>query len=204
MGIFEELTRDTDDPDAIEGLRGKIEAWIRPGFYERAEVVDYATDYRDDDELPVTDEQLEQLVGELWQARLAEQESWPERTDADRLAAAFDELDTAGVIARMNFTCCQTCGTAEIADERPADRLSSGYVFFHQQDAETLVDDPAHLFLAYGPFEPERDRFADQVVEVGRQVVAVLESHSLPVTWNGTAGARIQIGPITWLRRLPA
>jgi hypothetical protein len=203
VGIYEELMREAGDPDAIEGLRGQIETWIRPGFNERAEVVSYATEYRDDDELPVSDEQLEQLVGESWQARLGEQEAWPEHTDADKLAAAFDELDAAGVIARMNFTCCQTCGTAEIADERPVDRPSSGYVFFHQQDGETLADEPAHLFLAYGPLDPEPDRFADQVVEVGHRVVAALRAQSLPVTWDGSAGQRIQVGPLTWLRRLP-
>jgi hypothetical protein len=202
VGIFEELMRDSADPDAVEQLRDQIVAWIVPGFSERAEVVEYATEYRDN-ELPVTDKQVEQLVDELWRARLAEQQTWPERTDADKLEAAFAELDAAGVIARMNFTCCQTCGMAEIVDERPPDRPSSGYVFFHQQDAENLTDHPAHLHLAYGPFDPDRGMFDAQVAEVGQQVVAALHAQSLPVTWDGSTNKRIQVGPLAWLRRLP-
>lgn len=199
---FEELLSEAEEPEPLEGLREQILALIKPGFYERVDVVESAIELGEDD-LELSDQQIERLVDELWHARLAEQASWPDRTDADRVADALAALDATGVVARMNFTCCQTCGTAEIRDERPRDRPTSGYVFFHQQDAERLADEPAYLFLGFGPLEPERDRFAEQTVEVGHRVTDALRAQSLPVVWVGTSGQRIQVGPITWLRRLP-
>ncbi|WP_432888615.1 DUF6891 domain-containing protein [Kribbella sp. CA-245084] len=201
MGIYDELLKVTDDPEGLEGARGQIQAWILPGFMDRAEVIRAATEYLEEDLL--TDQQIEQLVDELWHARLAEQQHWPARTDADNLGAAFAELEAAGVVARMNFTCCQTCGSTEIFDERPADRPSTGYVFFHSQDAERLADDAADLFLAYGAFDVPEAEWPDRVTAVGHQIADVLRAHALPVTWNGSSNQRIQVGPLTWQRRLP-
>ncbi|MEV6282435.1 hypothetical protein [Kribbella sp. NPDC051770] len=192
-----------DGQQAVEDLREQVELWVRPGFLTRAEVLEYAREFRDDDEMPVDDQQLEALVDDVWNGRLADEASWPAHTDADRVAAAFAELDANGVVARMNFTCCQTCGVTEIDDERPTDRPSSGYVFFHQQDAERLADDPAHLFLAYGTLDPEKGRVAEQDQAVGEQIRATLLAHHLPVEWDGSSTQRIAVGPLNWQRRLP-
>ncbi|MFD7154809.1 DUF6891 domain-containing protein [Kribbella sp. NPDC059898] len=202
MGIYDDLLKATGDPESLEGAREQIRAWIVPGFMSRAEVIEAATEYVEDEEL-LTGRQVEQLVDELWRARLAEQEDWPERTDADSVAAAFAELDAAGVVARMNFTCCQTCGSTEIHDERPSDRPSVGYVFFHSQDAERLAEDAAHLLLAYGAFDAPEPEWNDRVTAVGHQVAGVLQAHALPVTWSGSSEQRVQVGPLSWRRRLP-
>jgi uncharacterized protein DUF6891 len=207
VGIFDKLSRRTPapepDPVALEELRDQVVLWVLPGFNTRSDVLEQAREFRDDDEMPVTDRQVEQLVEEVWQARLAEQQTWTSPTDADKVAAAFAELDAAGVVARMNFTCCQTCGVAEIDDERPTDRPSSGYVFFHQQDSERLTDDGAHLFLAYGTLDPIRGQVAEQDTEIGRQIEQALRAQDLPVSWNGSSGQRISVGPLSWQRRLP-
>ncbi|GAA1107213.1 hypothetical protein GCM10009630_00110 [Kribbella jejuensis] len=202
MGIYEDLLKATGDPDGLGGIRERILAWMLPGFMDRAEVIEAATEYVEGREL-LTGPQVEQLVDELWRQRLDEQKDWPERTDADKVAAAFAELDAAGIVARMNFTCCQTCGSTEIDDERPADRPSTGYVFFHSQDGERLADNPAHLFLAYGAFDIPEPEWLDGVTAIGNQVAAVLRAHDLPVTWNGSSDQRIQVGPLNWQRRLP-
>ncbi|MDX6279445.1 MAG: hypothetical protein QOH03_516 [Kribbellaceae bacterium] len=217
MGIFDKLGRRTPEPGptagepapsgesaALEELRDQVVLWVLPGFNTRDEVLEYAREFRDDDEMPVTDQQLDQLVDDVWQTRLAEQQTWTEQTDADKVAAAFADLDAAGVIARMNFTCCGTCGAAEIHDERPADRPSTGYVFFHQQDTERLAETPARLFLAYGPLDPTPGEFDAQAVEIGRRIESTLRAHNLPVTWTGSTTQRISIGPLTWNRRLPS
>ncbi|NIK62210.1 DUF6891 domain-containing protein [Kribbella shirazensis] len=202
METYDNSLRATDDPDGIEEAREQILAWILPGFMNRAEVIEAATEYLED-EGRLTGQQVEQFVDELWRARLAEQQRWPDRTDADNVTAAFAELEAAGIVARMNFTCCQTCGSTEIFDERPADRPSTGYVFFHSQDAERLADDPAYLFLAYGAFDAPEHEWPARVTAVGEQVAGVLRAHGLPVTWDGSSGQRIQVGPLTWLNRLP-
>ncbi len=189
--------------EEVEELRQQIEGWVKPGFQQRAEVAQFAIEYAEDDGV-LTDAQVTALVDEVWQQRLQEQQSWPEVTDADRFAAAFAQLEAGGIVARMNFTCCQTCGSTEIFDERPADQKSSAYVFFHQQDAERLAEDPAELFLAYGAFDADETTWKARLVEVGHQISAVLRAHHLPVTWSGTSDQRIQVGPLTWQRRLSA
>lgn len=56
-------------------------------------------------------------------------------------------------MARQNFTCCQTCGLAEIDDEievvRAEGRPVRGYAFFHQQDTAGAVEGGSlcHLVL---------------------------------------------------------
>ncbi|WBQ04072.1 DUF6891 domain-containing protein [Kribbella sp. CA-293567] len=216
MGIFDRLSRRTPpsepvapepvpaaEPAALEELRDQVLLWVLPGFNTRDEVLEYAREFRDDDEMQVSDAELEQVVDEVWNARLAEQQTWTTPTDADRVEAAFAALDAAGVVARMNFTCCQTCGVDEIDDERPTDRPSSGYVFFHQQDSERLTDNGSHLYLAYGTLDPIRGQVAEQDTEIGHQITAALRAQNLPVDWNGSSDQRIAVGPLTWHRRLP-
>ncbi|GLW27252.1 DUF6891 domain-containing protein [Actinoplanes regularis] len=41
-----------------------------------------------------------ELVGPAFEAHLAAQAGWPERTDNDRLTDAFQALDRAGIVAR--------------------------------------------------------------------------------------------------------
>ena len=159
---------DALSPADREALRETARQRIRSGFVERDGLAEALTEYHDDIELPaaVMLAAAQEAVDAEWAARLAEQASWTEPGDYQRVAAAFDELAGQGIIGRMNFTCCQTCGHAEIGDERTprsAEEAGAsegypfrewGYTFFHEQDAERLADEPADLFLAYGTFCP--------------------------------------------------
>lgn len=151
--------------------------------------------------------------------------------DFGRLQQAFDRLASRGVLCRMSFTCCQTCGTAEIDDERsPRPTSSEGeypfeewaYTFFHQQDSERLNDPGASIFLTYSAFRPapgiepdllERARVGDEgarreVVDrtdttVGELVRDALVAEGLTVDWNGTSAQRIRVHVPQWRKRLP-
>jgi hypothetical protein len=59
-----------------------------------------------------------------------------------RLQAAFRRLRREGYAARMNFSCCGTCGSYELSQEVTKRRLA-GYVFWHRQanDAFSLSGD---------------------------------------------------------------
>src|SRR5215207_6127853 len=57
------------------------------------------------------------FVREALEAHLKEQAGWGKVTDCDRLNQAFEDLEREGIISRQNFSCCGTCGTAEIVDE---------------------------------------------------------------------------------------
>ena len=132
-------------------------------------------------------------------AHVSDQAGWPTTTDCDRLDAAFDELNRAGIVARQHFSCCGTCGAHEIHDEidraEKTGTLPRGYTFFHVQDTEHAVGGEP-LYLSYGAVD--RDRTAS--VAVGHEVVAILGRHGLAPAWNGKQAHRIAL-PLTWQRR---
>ncbi|PRY01907.1 DUF6891 domain-containing protein [Allonocardiopsis opalescens] len=137
------------------------------------------------------------IVRPLWERRLAEQAGWPERTDSDRLTEVFGELSAAGVVARENFTCCRSCGLAEIGAE--ADDRTRGFVFYHYQDTEAAAAGSG-LYLAYGGFDGSEETTA----AVGREVADALRGAGFQVSWDGSPSTRILVDPLEWRRRLPA
>ncbi|MCE6996935.1 hypothetical protein LZG04_19315 [Saccharothrix sp. S26] len=185
----------TDLPaDVVAEVEEYARSVVHAGFSGVEDAVERVVDHFADEERPVTEAVARVVVGRVWRERAAEQDGWPERTDVDRLFAAFHALDRGGITARADFTCCQTCGHAEIGDE--AREGARGYVFFHQQDTERAVVD-GQVWLAYGSFGEAADE------AVGREVVAALSAGGLPVEWNGSASTRIKVGPIAWQKRLP-
>ena len=158
------------------------------------------------------------------------QVTWSGPSDYDRLQAAFDELEADRVVARMNFTCCNTCGTDEIDDERtPLDDAGDAYgfrewqyTFFHSQDADRLAETPGVLYLTYSAWRPSPDldpaliaaaRGGDaearvQVYQgtdacVGERVAAALRHHGLTVLWEGDPAERIGVSITDWRKPLP-
>jgi hypothetical protein len=141
--------------------------------------------------------QAMRIIVAAWKAREAEQATWPERTDPDRLAEAFAAVEAHGIVARADFTCCGSCGHAEIANEMGPESL--GYVFFHHQSTDAVVAQ-GRLWLQYGASGPQRDQDA----VIGHRIVDALTGAGLPVEWNGDGRSAIVVGPIIWQKRLPA
>ncbi|MGO1594682.1 MAG: DUF6891 domain-containing protein [Ancrocorticia sp.] len=137
-----------------------------------------------------------------------------------QLAEAFEDLQSQGITARMDFACCQNCGHTEIPDERtPAAEsaaypyVEQGYTFFHAQDSDGLAEGATHLYLAYGAFpggrylsqwpdsEPttdaEKRAFTTMVREseaqVGQLVTQTLRGHGLNVEWDGDTNSQISV-----------
>jgi hypothetical protein len=147
-------------------------------------------------DLGLVHSQARRIVAAAWQERLAEQQTWPERTDADAAEEAFAALEAQNIVARTDFTCCATCGHTEIGAEVGPDSL--GYVFFHHQSTEGVVRD-GRLWLYFGACGPDREQDA----VVGRKITDALAAAGLPVSWNGNGLSAIVVGPITWRKRLP-
>ncbi|MDQ2583187.1 DUF6891 domain-containing protein [Saccharothrix yanglingensis] len=194
-----------DTPDLPAERLEEVEEFARGlvhgGFTSLEDAVDDVGDYFEEDD-GVTGAVARSVVERVWRERAEEQAGWPATTDVDRLLAAFDALEGDGIVARADFTCCQTCGHAEIGDEvDPGVGDARGYVFFHRQDTEAAVADGG-VYLAFGSFGEVADHAAADEA-VAREVVTALTSAGLPVEWNGSVRTRIKVGPMAWRKRLP-
>lgn len=108
---------------------------------------------------------------------------------------AYEALESRGITARENFTCCHSCGTSEIGAERGAE--SRRFVFFHSQCTEGAAAGHG-LMLLYGGF----DRSAGTTTAVGHEVVAALTAAGLSTEWDGDPASAITVTPLTWRKHL--
>ncbi|MFF7727819.1 DUF6891 domain-containing protein [Streptomyces sp. NPDC008001] len=186
------------------GLLAEAEAqarrMIRCGFDTAEEIAEAVSDYfHADGGTPLSVPAARRIVRRLWRERLAEQESWPEVTDADRVAAAFAALNGSGVTARMHFACCGNCASAEIGGE--AAEGDHGFVFFQYADTQHAAE-AGSLLLTYGAHGTAPGDEA--TAAVGREVAAALVAAGLTVRWDGDPDRAIRVEPLDWRRRLPA
>lgn len=119
-------------------------------------------------------------------------------SDCDRLDDAFQQLHALGIVARQNFTCCQTCGQAKIASEirafQASGRSVTGYCFFDEQETEAAIAGHG-LYLTFGAVGegslPE---------QIGATVVAAMSSSGLTAEWDGSAATRVRVR-LAWEKR---
>jgi hypothetical protein len=181
-------------------LRRHIERQVAAGYTDEAAILTEAVDVFDGECEPLilrgeAQRVLRAALAAHWEA----QQDWPVRTDCDRLDDAFAALERGGVVARQNFTCCGTCGSAEIGDEMEVVSAAGvtvrGYVFFHMQDTDSAVEGDG-LYLNYGATEDGEDA----ALAVAREIVAELEAHGLRTNWTGSWDQRIAV-TLDWKRR---
>ncbi|MET8834329.1 hypothetical protein ABZV78_10475 [Micromonospora sp. NPDC004540] len=183
------------DEDSLLGairafVRGQVALAELPAAAIVTETVEYLDGEAGEDRLA---DLAWAVVAEELTAHLADQETWPEVTDSDRLTAAFRALDAARIVARESFTCCQNCGVEEIGAEARRGLKPRGYTFYHRQDAERGVEGSG-VWLAYGAFE------GASAAEIGAEVAAALRAAGLTANWDGEVGRRIHV-PLRWRRR---
>jgi len=189
-----------DVDDVLEDIDEHIQREVATGFYRPDEILQSAIEVFAGD-LPdaVLAEHARRSLDEALAARAAEQESWPETTDCDRLDSAFAALERGGIVMRQNFSCCGTCGSSEIWDEvkvfEAAGGRAYGYAFYHQQDTERAAEGGG-IFLNYGACEDGEE----PAIATGRAIVAELERHGLETDWDGTWDKRIGV-KLDWKRR---
>lgn len=194
------------DSSTYQSLNDHIELQVKIGYNSREDIIASAIEmFKEDFEDNFL---LRRLALRLTDSSLAThyiaQRTWNHVTDCDKLDEAFAELDRLGIVARQNYTCCQTCGHTEIGYElgkTSVHRQVRGYVFFHQGDSEQIIGTD-NLYLAYGAVMPDGRGGTDEAsVAVGHEVVRVLKKHGLAVEWNGLIQKRIRIKDIHWQRR---
>jgi hypothetical protein len=184
------------DEDERKALDTRIREVIVGGYATRAQLAEIAEDHLvSENRRPVSPEQARRLVDRMWLERVAEQASWEGETDPERLSRAFTALEATGVTARENFTCCRTCGQAEIGEAGSPD--ARGYVYFHSQCTDSAAVGHG-LTLLYGGF----DGSPDTTASIGREVVAALQETGLSVEWNGDPRQAVTVVPLDWRKRL--
>lgn len=198
---------ETEAPNEEE-IRSYVARRVAEGFDSEEDILEDALECFEDEfgESKELTSLVNQLVGELMASHLADERTWSSETDCDRLDKAFNEMEANGIVARQNFTCCQTCGHAEIWEEVDQVRQDmeqaeqpvapSGYVFYHMQDTEMAVEDGT-LYLAFGATE----NADDAAIRVAQQISEILRKNGLKVNWNGSLDKRICLTDFNWQRR---
>lgn len=178
-------------------LRDQIVSFVREGFLSAEDIAEYAVDiWIEDGDTTAWKAQAERYTAEALAHHQAEQATWGAVTDCDKLDAAFAELERTGIVSRQNFTCCGTCGSAEIGDEiETFGRGARGYAFYHEQDTERAALGGG-LYLNYGSVK-EGEKAA---LDVAKEIVAALQKQGLATTWDGTWGQRIHVA-LEWRKR---
>lgn len=188
-----------DAYDEVAEIGALSERLVQAGFMSREEIVDAALDYVDAAGNPDLRRIAERTTDEALERHSSAQATWTETTDCDRLDAAFAALEVDGVISRQDFTCCGTCGSAEIWDQiedaKSAGRPARGYAFYHQQDTESAVEGDG-VYLNYGACE-EGD---DASLAIAREIVSKLNEHGLETHWDGKLSRRINVS-LDWRKR---
>jgi len=189
--------------------RDDLKMWarihVRGGFEPLEEIEEILLDYAQDFRSPLTERErqieVRNALIQTVSALVQEQESWPVLTDFDRLELAFDMLEDEDIVARQHFTCCGTCGAAEIGaeieDYEDLGRDAHGYVFFHQQDTESAVESGS-LYISFGAADPEADTAAS--IAIGQRLFDVLTKVGLKPIWDGKINHRVGVA-IDWKRR---
>lgn len=187
--------------DVIESVKNHVDRAVRAGFDSDEEILSFAADIAADAPGSVTASNwIASVLRESRSNQLEAMRSWPSVTDCDRLDAAFAELEMQGILAKQNYSCCQTCANAEInieIEERIEDgQHVDGYVYYHAQDTEGAVDGDG-MYLAYGGCDgPE------STLRIAHIAVEVLSRHGLKVRWDEDVAKRIFVD-IDWKRRMP-
>lgn len=200
-----EQTASDDNPpisesDLEEEIKEMVSRKVKEGFDTYEEIVECVTECIEDEhpEPPVRPI-VERFARESLALHMKEQSTWSLPTDCDRLDKAFEDLEENGIVARQNFTCCQTCGHAEIGDEIQETFKSHpviGYTFYHMQDTESAAEG-GEVYLAYEAWEDGEDA----QVGIGQKIVEILSKHGLKVIWDGSVKTRICISGLDWKRR---
>lgn len=112
-------------PPAL-GLTADVESELRDAAWQsvllgETDPIDFV-DFMEDEtaEWDISQETVASAFNYVLAARRAQQAKWP--SEQTTLATAFAELEEIGNIARQNFSCCGTCASTEIGDERDDSR----------------------------------------------------------------------------------
>jgi len=184
----------------------RIRYWVWSGFCSEEQVQDRLADMIEDEagedaDESVDEDMLQAAVTEAFDKKAAAEESWPAKTDCDKLNAVFKQLDDDGICAVHDAGYTMSEGYADVAEalhERGGLANYSGYCFYHGQDVERAVDGHG-LSLAFGDLDDDKAK----TLRIGRAIAGALREAGFVVEWNESGETRIDLPKIDWKRRSP-
>lgn len=197
------MLRDESDPYSAAVFLASWALEIRAGYTPAGEldVTERLNEYLDLDVPPDVEARLvaevtretERLLREAQEAEAG----WAGPTVNDRIAAAFEDLRTRGILAKE-------CAGLTIQDGwgyvgLDAQRGHEGAVFFHQQDVFDALEGASLLLAFGGSGEQAEDPALARAVAVS--TLESLAAHGVPAAWTGRVEDRIEILPFEWQRR---
>jgi hypothetical protein len=177
--------------------RESVFEWILANYPRQLGIAQQ--EYGAEDLDPATNAALRDAIERAFAEREREMESWPERTDHDRLRAAFAALDEQGIVALESPGLTQDDSISIAADLAIVrDELGTagghGYCFFTWNDMARAIDGEG-LSLAYGTFEEDGQ-------EVGAAVLKACRDAGLKAEWGGSPASFVEMPQFRWQRRL--
>lgn len=184
----------------LQGLEYKMREFIdremTAGFLDPEEIVASIMVGREDDpDFYLLTHVLEQRTEEALRWHLAQQESWPEITDCDRLDRAFSELERNGILARQHHM-------SETVRKEATQRASEGQpvrgctYYCHERTAKAIRGEGLYL-----NFQSVQGIKGSALV-IAQEVVDTLQRHGLTATWDGAPYGFVRVD-MNWQRRRP-
>jgi hypothetical protein len=176
-----------------------VRRFVWSGFYDTDEIVEII------DESILEPGKIDQnwLRAEVQKAfhrKAAEERTWPNVTDCDRLDQVFDSLEQQGIMALQNAGYTQSDGIDDVTQfyhEAGGEQSAIvGYCFYHGQDLERVMES-GELGLTYGDILGDDQKG----VEIGRRIKRVLEGAGFKVEWDGSIKTRLLVKGIKWQKR---
>ena len=186
-----------------EEIASFIASRVEQGFITQEEILEQAFEYAADeyDNPEDLEPEIQRVTAELLSAHQEEQKTWEAVTDCDRLDNAFAALNAQGIVARQNFSCCNTCGHTDIweeIEEEEEKQPVQGYLFYHVQSTDNAVE-AGMLYLTYGSVE-EKEQALNHVAN---QCVMELRRVGLKAS-IGEMYSPILVEDIVWRKRRKA
>jgi hypothetical protein len=188
-------------------LYDRVRFLVRSGLASEKEVFDTIKDacqYSTGDELGAIEGKVRGYAAKQLALFEEEEFTWDELTVNDRIDAAFEELNRAGIIALQNAGWTQSEGWEDSWEvyrgRKEQGSVARGAVFYHGQDTESGVEGHG-LFLALGAFTETQEENDAATELIGQEIVQVLRAHGIACEWSGSARQRIHLLPFPWRKR---
>ena len=100
-----------------------------------------------------------------------------------KITKVFKALQKQKIKGKQNFWCCQTCVSYGMKDY---ENKYDGYVFYHNQDYETLKSD-GYTYLSFDGFKDNNP------IDIANKIIKAFQKEGIKTIWDKNIGTRIQI-----------